>query len=310
MPSEKEGSCLPKDSSETAPLAAQLLVGGFAGILSDVATHPLHTVWTWQQELSVGNTFELKKMPAWMCAQMYAERSVDMHSTRSLSLYKGFSIAALTSVPGAMLYLFGMQLSIELFNDNHVGRLMQGPMARAFGMILCEPATRLIELEQASMNSGGDRAFKNLSVTGKCRFIWKKSGVRGFYRGALPQFCSNSFTDAIGFWLRAQVLECYPESQRKNAAPQFLSTIFGFGFANVVTTPISVIETRLRINEANSEQFPDTKFLPAWKRLYATRGVRGFFTGLPVATTYGVLASLVIPSATVGAEYLATTQSR
>lgn len=251
-----------------------------SAMLSEVFAYPLHTMWTVQQEgnLSFSNAF----------------KTIGRNPNGYRELYRGFSIATASGVMGVFPYLAGAHYAIQCFGDNHLGQLMQGPFAQAFGAIVWGPAIRMIELEQASISHGASNSFKRMSVFEKSKTIWRKSGVRGFYRGTIPQWSINSVNDALGFWLRARLLHCFSEEQAKQPGPQLFSTLVGFSMGYFLLTPFSAAETHLRIHETNPATFPDTTFFPAMRTLYRQRGVRGFFVGAGAAGLYGAASSLPV----------------
>ena len=172
---------------------------------------------------------------------------------------------------------------------------MRGPVAQAFGMLAWAPAARLIMLQQASGNTRVKNNFSQLSIWNKSKLIFKENGVRGFYRGALPGYCVSSTLDSIGYWLQSQTIRYYPIETRGNAAPQILTTMFGFGTAAIITAPIDATVARLRIHETNPTHFPDKKFWPTAQRIYQTLGYRGFFHGLTASVCHEMAWYSVLP---------------
>jgi len=212
------------------------------------------------------------------------------------TFYKGFSIAALSCIPATYLYLLGAHFSITLFGNNNLGVWMQGPMAQLFSTTINAPAALFIELSQASAerSAQSNNTFKEKNLKMQFQDVLKKDSLLGLYRGAMPHFFIYSMCDALGFWIREKLLASFPERDRKKIMPQLYSTTLGFGFAYTVLSPLSVIETRIRIHETNPALFPDKQFFPAMKTLYKQRGLRGFFTGLPVAGCYGMVSCLPV----------------
>lgn len=257
-----------------------------AALISEILSYPVHTLWTVQQKNSVDKTF--------MLSDTYKKirESGNVHQT----FYKGFSIAAFSCIPATYLYLLGAHFSITLFGDNQFGQWMQGPMAQLFSTTINAPASFFIELSQASAERSGqsNNTFKEKSLKMQVQDIIKKDSLLGLYRGAMPHFFIYSLCDALGFGIRAKLLESFPERERKKIIPQLYSTTLGFSFAYTVLSPLSVIETRIRIHETNSVKFPDKEFFPAMKTLYKQRGIRGFFTGLPIAGFYGMVSCLPV----------------
>ena len=266
-----------------------LMIG--ASLFSESISYPFLTLWTVQQAGELGKPLSLRKAFAAI-----------RHGT---GFYSGFSLALLVAIPGNLLYLIGSNIPLQLFGDNVIGQLTRGPVAQAFGTFAWAPAARLILLQQASGNARIQNDFSKLSVLEKSKLILKKNGVRGFYRGVLPCYCVSSTLDLIGYWLQPQIIQ-YPSTEtRKNAAPQILTTMFGFGAAALFTAPIDATVGRLRLSETNPTHFPDQRFWPAAKRIYKTLGVYGFFCGVTASICHESIWYAALPIVSLGQARLA-----
>lgn len=262
-----------------------VIAKGSSAFIAEAGSYGIHTFWTIQQEISAKQTQSLRQ----------TFQHMHKNNMRYHDFYKGFSIAGFAAVIGVFPYLKGASCALDWFGDNHVGQAMQGPCAQAFAAVIWAPATRLMELEQASIiKTAHHHPFKQLSVFNKSKKIWQDSGIRGFYRGALPLVCINSVVDALGYWLRARMELRFPENKRHQILPQLFSTFLGFSVGYAITTPFAIAETRLRIHEINPQAFPDKTFFSAMKTLCSQRSVRGLFHCAPVAALYGAISSLPV----------------
>ena len=259
---------------------------GSAALFSEFVCYPMHTIWTLQQEISAN-----EKVSFIQTCQRFNKNTLSYWS-----LYKGFSISGTSAVLGIYPYLLGAHYAKLCFGDNHIGEFMQGVVAQTLAASIWLPATHIVELEQATITCKVNAKFQELSAFDKSKIIWKQSGLRGFYRSAWAQIGANAIDDALGFWLRARILSCFSTEQQKQLSPQLFSTFMGFSAAAVITTPVSIVQSRLRLHEANPTVFPDKKFLPAFKRLYQQGGFRGFFNGATTAALYGGITALPVVS--------------
>src|SRR3990167_7827905 len=257
--------------------------GGY--VLADLCAHPFLTVWTSQQ----AKFFEKKISVFNVIYETYKQKR----------FFDGFSMQAISAVPGTFLYLKGRELSLTLLGDNYFGQTMQGPMGVGLGMLLWSPTSRLTMLQQASNKKDFLNSFNQLSLLGKSKSIWKKEGVRGFYRGTLGLTCSFSVTDALGSLLQAQILKCYPENDRQHACPQILSTSIDFTLAAFATSPIEIAVCHLKIQESNPEKLLSKTLPEAAKAIYLLRGVRGFFHATPALVAHSVTWHMILPFTTL-----------
>jgi hypothetical protein len=160
--------------------------------------------------------------------------------------YRGIGLSLCTAPLGNFLYIQGMKVSINLFGDNPFGHAMQGFTAQAGGSIIWGPAKRFMELQQ--MPHTGN-SFSKLSLWGKIKSTWKQDGLRGLYRGTLPQYMSFATTNALAFTIKNNL-------DNRISNPSVLSdiatTATGFSIASVMFNPIDVITTRLQIAELSA----------------------------------------------------------
>lgn len=257
-----------------------VLQGGFF-VAVDFSVYPLYTVWTIQQSPDNG------KHPTMVQAIQKIRRA--------RGFYAGFSMQVFSSIPGTFAYLKGRELSLKVFGDNDAGQFLQGPVSIACGMLVWSPAATLTMLQQTTGNAGTQNAFHQSSPLKKINYIWKKEGVRGFYRGTLPFLLAFSTGDAIGSWTQAQLLKQYAEKDRNTLNSQITTTALAFGASAVLTSPIEVVFAYLKLIESNPTYFKDTRFSGAIRTIYRNKGYRGFFTGLPAHIMHSTLWHTILP---------------
>jgi hypothetical protein len=257
-----------------------------AGYLAaDLISHPFNTVWAAQQA-----RFYQPGIPVF---------EVIYQINKQKRFFDGFSMQAMSSVPGTFLYLQGREFALKTFGDNYLGQCLQGPMGVCAGMLLWSPASRLTMLKQSANKQDLSNPFNQLSLLDKGKSILKNDGVRGFYRGSFGVVCAFSITDALGSILQASILNYFPQDARKNAPVQISSTSIAFTLAALATSPLEVVACHLRIRENNPQQFAAKTMQEASKQIYAARGLRGFFHASPALVAHSVVWHMVIPFTTL-----------
>ena len=257
-------------------------------VAMDFLAHPFNTLWTVQQTTDNGKLLSFRK------AFQQIKRTNGLKG-----FYAGFTVQAVSSAPGAWSYLKGRELSLLIFGDNSAGQLMQGPLGVCCGSLLWSPAITLMISEQSGYNSMVKNDFNHLSLTKKAQYIWKNSGVRGFYRGTLPLVFSFSISDAFGSWAQAKILQHYPTDERKKLIPQLFSTALAFNMSAILTSPAEIIFARLKLAEGNRVVFQEKTARDAIKTIYSTRGVRGFFNALPTYMLHNTVWHKILPFKTM-----------
>ena len=121
------------------------------------------------------------------------------------------------------------------------------------------------------------------SMVGQFRQILELDGVKGLYRGLLPNFLG-----AVSAWGTYFLLYSYFKQiaqSRNEGSPTRLSSLEYFvaagaaSFSTVtVTNPIWLLKVRMCTQDLNNPQYKDTA--DAIKQIYAKHGLRGFYAGL------------------------------
>lgn len=248
---------------EESNLSTQkITVDLFSAVACEVLSYPFLTAWNVQ----IAN---------YPCGLFAAMQLIARSRKEGKGFYTGFSISFLASFPGLLVYLIGKDIPLWLWGDTNTAHLLRGFFAQTSGMLVWGPSTRLIALHQAASFSQRHNIFNQKNIAQKIRYIYQHEGVRGFYRGAFPCYATSVLLDTIGFFLQRKILECFPKEKQKNIFPYLTATIIGFSIGSLVTTPLDVGITHMRINETNPNKFPERKFFPALKNGYRALGHHG-----------------------------------
>lgn len=234
-------------------------------IATDFFAHPFYTIWTMQQST------QDRPLSFLTAAQKMKRVS---------NFYAGFSPQAVVAIPGTLLYFAGQKTALYIFGRHNLGQCMQGPLGVGFGMLAWSPAATITMRKQAS----SDSKIKNIISD-----VWKKDGVRGFYRGTSPGFCAFSITDMLGFWIQAKLLAQFSEVDRKQAMPKLFSIVCAFGITAFLNSPIEVVFARAKLAATDARFSQERGMRAVAQAIYRTRGARGFFTGLPAHMTYNMV---------------------
>ncbi|OGT43618.1 MAG: hypothetical protein A3F13_06665 [Gammaproteobacteria bacterium RIFCSPHIGHO2_12_FULL_40_19] len=237
-----------------------------AGVIvaADFGAHPLDTIWKNQLRLSEMN----QSAHCWhACQKIKANGGFR-------GLYAGFLTGSILTLPGTFAYFGARDLTLLYFGDNPTGQTMQGLCSYAVGTAFWAPMTRIATLLQLSKNSAHQSTLST-----EMRQMLRKKGVRGFYRGAMPNALSGMAGEALASLIQAQLVKCYPVEQQKNLRIQLKATWLAYGIATVCSSPLDVCVAHMRMTKTN---IPDRNFMSTVKMVYRTKGMRGFFFSLPV----------------------------
>lgn len=271
-----------KQSNEALNFFALSLISGTpASLFADFISFPLFAIWTAQHANAAAKTPSI-----WKTGKMiYGHGGLILFLNK---IYRGYPLLATMGLPSTLLYLYGKEIPHKLTDSDHfIVRFSQGIMGSALSGAVWEPVTRITYLRQAQ---------PGLSVFGAYHSIMKTQGIRGFYRGALPNMLSYAIVDGTGFFLKPIFKSCFLQSELQKTYLDFLATFICFGLASGITAPMDATIARLKLSGSSTTSFAERNFFSAGKAIYQTRGIPGFFRGVATSMLQHGLWSLVIPS--------------
>eukprot|EP00403_Amphidinium_massartii_P028169 CAMPEP_0178402914 /NCGR_PEP_ID=MMETSP0689_2-20121128/17098_1 /TAXON_ID=160604 /ORGANISM="Amphidinium massartii, Strain CS-259" /LENGTH=293 /DNA_ID=CAMNT_0020023851 /DNA_START=65 /DNA_END=946 /DNA_ORIENTATION=+ len=265
----------------TSQAVNQAICGCFAGVIADVATHPLSTVKTRLQVQGAGGG---QHGAAAYTGLIQGFTSVVRYEG-ALTLYKGMGAVVACAAPAQGLYFSGYEASKAVLGggQSSVGNFLSGVVAQVCGSLVWVPMDVVKERLQvegqvkvAEVYSGSFHAFGQ---------ILRKEGLYGLYR-AFPihqmtwapfngcyfcifEKCKQWCIDA-GYADENDRL--YPEAQLSSASAAGI-------IAATITNPLDVVKTRLQVARANPEMFPFTNSWQAAKHLLEHEGGAAFMDG-------------------------------
>jgi Mitochondrial carrier protein len=188
--------------------------------------------------------------------------------------YRGFAPLLVSSIPGTALFFGGVQTTQSLLGDSAFSGAVAGFVGQISGSIVWGPAEILKELRQITTTTG----FQNKSVTELTKHIYKQEGIRGLYRGTVPQFFAFGTFNSIGLSMSV-ALHKNINKEELTAAHSMVINGLSFGTGALVTTPIDVVKTRIQVAVADPALFPYRSIWGCTKNIIKNEGVPALLSG-------------------------------
>jgi len=248
-----------------------LIAGSLAGVVADVATHPLSTVKT---RLQVQGAAMGGKEIARYAGPLHALGSVASKEGVS-ALYKGLGITVAGAAPAQGLYFAGYDLfRAVLGRTDPATNFLAGNFAQLCGSLVWVPMDTIKERLQIEGQLA--RVAEPLGTSARAlRLILRKEGVRGLY----PAYWVHQATWAPFNGLFFALYEYVNEWTAQRRLPSWPSAIIAATIAGTVTNPMDVVKTRLQVVRASPHLFQYTGVFHCAASIAKTEGVRVFFDG-------------------------------
>eukprot|EP00796_Vickermania_ingenoplastis_P001020 gene1020-609_t len=250
-----------------------VLAGGFAGICSTCVTNPLDTI---RVRLSAGTAATGKK-----------HKSL-IHTTRDLfhgglkhAFSRGLAANILASVPSNAVYLPSYRLlqihTSSLGMDENIR-----PVICASGAVMVTNFT----LSPLFLVRTRVQVSEHLTIRQVTRDVYRRDGVRGFYRGTLTNIAGRCVEEGT-FWT------VYELMKRLTSSGSFAEANFFWASAAVVSLsmlakltavsvayPYNVVMNHLRTVNKVTGAHDHVRVLPTVSHIYRHDGLLGFYKGL------------------------------
>ncbi len=269
-----------KDSADAGVITPieRVLLDGVVGMTSEIPLHPFLVLWTLQHAAGEGRFISLRE-----AVMTTYQNAGQKFSAKISAFYVGFFATVISSVLGTIAFDH-MKHVAPLATQND---FLQGLLTHAAAAIFWEPGERVAMLMQAQHHAES----RPVLLRNTLRNIWREKGLHGFYRGALPGFCANSFMCGCAFWLQTLVLKCYSPERHQDPLVKMQTYLFAFMLSAWLGTPIEGIPTRVRLGQFRKTAPGDNTAFQAIKTIYALGGIKSFWRGAMTSVLGGAMYS-------------------
>ena len=192
-------------------------------------------------------------------------------------LYRGLSPVVFSAIPGTTLFFVGIQTTKNKLGDSGLGNALSGLSGQIAGSIVWVPSEVLKEVRQMTLSKP---ELQNMNVPGLTRYILRTEGIKGMYRGFIPQLFTFGPFNSLGLYLSSHLQKKMHENNQSNLLFSFFANYIGFGFSAAITTPIDVIKTRLQVGAGNPKLFSDHSIISCTKHIVKQQGITELFSGM------------------------------
>eukprot|EP01097_Dermamoeba_algensis_P005348 TRINITY_DN33_c0_g1_i2.p1 TRINITY_DN33_c0_g1~~TRINITY_DN33_c0_g1_i2.p1 ORF type:complete len:289 (-),score=58.50 TRINITY_DN33_c0_g1_i2:420-1286(-) len=258
--------------------------------MSDAVIHPLDTVRARLQVQRSGHEIYKSTLDAF-------QKTIQREGWRSL--YKGFGIVVLCSVPAHALYFAGYEVSKKTFTSFSsvsqssnsstppsslsltLSHFASGFVADIFGSFIWVPQDVIkqkIQVSQGKDMINYQNTFKAIN------YIYKNEGLFGFFRGFGAGIAVYGPFVGIYFALYEKIKSIAKQKLKKTADHELpfplhlFGAAFSGGIAAAITCPLDVVKTRLQVQSKQSEEYRG--ILSCISKIYKEEGLKAFSKGL------------------------------
>lgn len=200
-----------------------------------------------------------------------------VYKTQGLvGFYRGLSPLLLSAVPGNTLFFMGAQLTQNTLGNNIASNVTSGLVGQTMGSLVWVPAEVFKELRQMELIKA---ELKTMTPVQLARYVYKREGLRGFYKGFIPQLLTFGPFHSIGLTLSNELHQRYAPKNTPILTSMIING-FSFGVAAAVTNPCDVIKTRAQVSAANPTFFSENIYIFArTAKVVKKEGATALFAG-------------------------------
>lgn len=235
--------------SEQANPVKYFISGGFGGVCTVLAGHPLDTI---KVRLQTMPKPAPGQPPLFTGTYDCAKKTIQREGFRGL--YKGMS-APLTGVaPIFAISFFGFGLGKRLIQGNSDRKLSYnelfcaGAFSGVFTTSIMAPGERIKCLLQ--IQQGGDQPKKYNGMVDCAKKLYKEGGIRSIYKGTLATLLRDVPASGMYFLTYEYVRDKFAENAAPGSNLGVLSSIFAGGMAGIanwaIGMPADVLKSRLQ----------------------------------------------------------------
>ncbi|KAI6174746.1 hypothetical protein M3Y99_01999700 [Aphelenchoides fujianensis] len=202
----------------------------------------------------------------------------------ALDLWKGLTPTLMRVVPGATIYLSGVNLlraALKVDDQNGTGLFLTGFGTRTLAATLMHPTTVLKTRLESSI-------FNHSSVADAFRNVVRETGVRGLWRGLVPTILRDSpFSGLYLVFYRRQIAFVEKQAGDCNPLVRFGAGLTSGFLACLFTQPFDVLKTVVQLYP---KEFSSSTLRSSFD-LYKTGSFRIFFVGYWLRATKRTLTA-------------------
>lgn len=231
-----------------SPLQA-LIAGGCAGFAVDVSLYPIDTIKT---RLQAPSGF--------------------FQAGGFRGIYRGISVAAAGSIPGAALF-FSVYESVKAMGDGPGQHMIAASVGEIAACMVRVPVDVIKQRMQAGQ-------YK--TMTGGAKHIWINDGIFGYFRGYGMTVLREIPFAALQMPLLEAMKKRWTAWQDRQLSPPQVATCGSVcgGIAAAATTPLDVVKTRLMLGADKHGVGYDRGALECATRIAKHEGMSAFFSGV------------------------------
>ena len=270
---------------ENVPVSHHMMAGAGAGIMEHCVMYPLDVVKTRMQSLSPNPRAVYRSVPEALVKMVKHEGL--------LRPFKGMSIMVVGAGPAHAMYFSCYEKMKRVLSGTKNGS--KKPLAQGAAGVL---ATLLHDAVMVP----ADVVKQRLQVYGSpyrsvlhcIREVYKKEGMRAFYRAYGTQLTMNVPFQAMHFVMYEAMIEVTNKERQYNPTAHMVSGAVAGAVAAAITNPLDVCKTLLNTQEpllaSASSSLRTTGqvrgLFQAASTIYSCCGSRGFFQGLQARVMY------------------------
>lgn len=251
-----------------------LVSGGLAGALSRTMTAPLDrlkVLYEVQHHKSRTNSI-------WRDLRAIGQRG------GFKAYFRGNGVNVAKIIPKMAIKFYAFEHFKSFFADGEsatfLQRLMSGMSAAAFSQLAIHP----LDCVKTQIAATEETVFKG--VTDVVTFMWRKEGVRAFYRGAVPSVIGIIPSMGVDLAIYDTLKTLYTKHLLKSDAMPPALVLLSIGMASTaagytVGQPFGVIRARLMVQGSHAEYVQRyTGAMDVVRQTLREEGVRGMYRGL------------------------------
>lgn len=267
-------------------MASNFIAGSLAGVSSAILLQPFDVLKT-SILVNSANSGVARSI-----ALVYNEYGIS-------GFWRGVSPGICRAIIGGGMNFYTLEYFRKYFksSDSLMDQISNDSKAAATSRFLTILVLSPLTVVKVRMEAMGSNQYR--SIVHGLQTIAREEGVKGLYKGLLPNIIRDIPFSALAFSFYSQYQKALSDSpDQPNIVVKFLSGVMAGFSATVITHPFDVVKTRLQyahLNKDPSLQYSGT--LQGISSIWRSEGLVGFTRGLSIrliekSISYGLVWSL------------------